>query len=187
LQSYLFTILAIIKKTISIFLIVLLGFNSFGLFIFYWGEIQLCKIKSEAYSDSDYSMPEKSFTVFSSDTKGIELINKKEIRANGKLYDIVKTELSNGITKYYTLHDEDEDEDVQNLSDWGKNNSQENSLPGKTINLHLEKYFTAEKNHNSITTSSLHNSSHLKTARDYFFYNSPLKNIFSPPPNYFLS
>jgi len=187
LQPYLFRILAIIKKTISIFLIVLLGFNSFGLFIFYWGEIQLCKIKAEAYSDSDYSMPEKSLTVFSSDTKGIELINKKEIRSNGKLYDIVKTELSNGITKYYTLHDEDEDEDVQNLSDWEKNNSQENSLPGKTINLHLEKYFTAEKNHNSITTSSLHHGSDVKTASDSFFYNSPLKNIFSPPPNNFLS
>jgi hypothetical protein len=181
----LFSIVAIIKKTISIFLILLLGFNSFGLFFFYWGEIQLCKIKAEEYSDADYKMPGKSLIVFSSDTKGIELINKKEILADGKLYDIVKTEISNGIILYYTLHDKDEDEYVQSLTDWGKNNFQEKSLPGKTINLHLAKYFTVEKYHP--VSAPLHLRSDVKATSDSFFYTSPFKNIFSPPPDNLLS
>lgn len=181
-----FSILAAIKKTISIFLILLLGFNSFGLFFFYWGEIQLCKIKADEYSDADY-IPAKSLVVFSSGTKGIELVNKNEILADGKLYDIVKTAISNGITLYYTLSDEDEDGYVQNLTDWAKSNSEEKSLPAKTINLHLAKYFTAEKYHHYHTVSSLHGSPGVNTASDSFFYTSPYKNIFSPPPDNLLS
>ena len=180
-----FRILAIIKKLNSIFLALLIGFNSFGLFFFYWGGIQLCKIKADEYSDADY-IPAKSLIVFSSGTKGIKLIDKKEILSDGKLYDIVKTEISYGITLYYTLSDEDEDEYVQNLTDWGKNNSQEKSLPGKTINVHLAKYFTV-KYFNPISNSSLHLCTDLKTTSDCFFYKSPFKNIFSPPPNYLLT
>ena len=172
----------IIKKLVSIFLILLIGFNSFGLFFFYWGEIQLCKIKADEYSNADY-MPAKSLTIFSSATKGLDLVDKKEILVDGKLYDIVKTEISNGITLYYTISDEEEDEYVQNLSDWGKNNAEEKSLPGKTINLHMAKYFTAEKYPSPVSVSSLHRCTCVKTVSDSFFYTSPYKNIFSPPPN----
>jgi hypothetical protein len=179
-------IVPIIKKLISIFLILLIGFNSFGLFFFYWGEIQLCKIKADEYSNADY-MPAKSLVVFSSPTKGLEWVDKKEILVDGKLFDIVKTETSNGITWYYTLSDEEEDEYVQNLSDWGKNNAEEKSLPGKTINLHMAKYFTAEKYHGPFSVSSLHRCTRVKTSSDSFFYTSPCKNIFSPPPNNLLS
>ena len=77
---------AIIKNLISIFLIFLLGFNLFGLYFFYLGKIQLCKIKADEYSDAEYKIPERSMVIFSSDTKGIELINKKEILADGKNY-----------------------------------------------------------------------------------------------------
>lgn len=114
------------------------------------------------------------------------MVNKKEILADGKLYDIVKTEMSNGIILYYTLHDEDEDEYIQNFTDWKKNNSQEKSLPGKTINLHIAKYFTVEKHH-PVSASSLNLHSDVKTASDSFFYTSPFKNIFSPPPDNLLS
>jgi hypothetical protein len=181
----LFSIVATIKKTISIFLILLLGFNSFGLFFFYWGEIQLCKIKADEYSDADY-IPAKSLSVFSSDTKGIKMVDKNEILVAGKLYDIVKTQISNGITLYYALGDEDEDKYVQNLTDWEKNNSEEKSMPGKTINLHLAKYFTVEKYHDPVSPL-LHLRIDVKTASDSFFYTSPLKNIFSPPPDNLLS
>jgi hypothetical protein len=179
-------IAAIIKKLASIFLILLIGFNSFGLFFFYWGEIQLCKIKADEYSNADY-MPAKSLIVFSSGTKGLERVDKKEILVDGKLYDIVRTETSNGITLYYTISDEEEDEYVQNLTDWEKNNAEEKSLPGKTINLHMAKYFTAEKYHGPLSVSLLHPCTDVNTASDSFFYASPYKNIFSPPPNNLLS
>ena len=174
--------MAIIKKTISIFLILLFVFNSFGLFFFYWGEIQLCKIKAGEYSDVDY-IPAKSLIVFSSGSRDFKLVDKNEILAGGKLYDIVKTNTSNGITMYYTLSDEDEDEYVQNLSDWEKSNADEKSLPAKTINVHMAKYFTIEKYHDPIRHSSLHLFINGKAENEPFFYLSPSMNIFSPPPD----
>jgi len=143
-------------------------------------------MKAGDYSDSDH-IPAKSFIVFSSHNKSIKLINIKEILVDGKLYDIVKTQISNGITLYYTLSDEDEDGYVEDLSDWGKNNSGDESLPGKTINLHLAKYFTVEKYHHTLSTSSLRMQTDVKNANDSFFYTSPFKNIFSPPPDNMLS
>ena len=114
--------------------------------------------------------------------KGIKRVDKNEILVDGKLYDIVETQFSNGIILYYTISDEDEDEYVQNLTDWGKNN-QENSLPGKTISIHLAKYFTIEKYHHPVSASSIHLRTGMKTVSDSFFYASPFINIFSPPPD----
>ena len=88
---------------------------------------------------------------------------------------------------YYTLSDEDEDMYVQSLTDWEKNNSQEKSLPGKTINVHLAKYFIDEKNQHPLFASSLHLRTHVQPVSDSFFYTSPFKNIFSPPPDNLLS
>lgn len=88
---------------------------------------------------------------------------------------------------YYTLSDEDEDQYVQNLTDWEKINSEEKSLPGKTINVHLAKYFTVEKYNHPASTSALSLLNNVKTASDSFFYKSPFKNIFSPPPDNVLS
>lgn len=125
--------------------------------------------------------------IFSSDTKGIELINKKEILADGKLYDIVKTEISNGKKLYYTLSDEEEDEYQLELTDWEKNNSQEKSMPGKTINLDLLKYFTLENCQDFVLDCSIHFRGNTETGSDSFLYKSPYKNIFSPPPDNLLS
>ncbi|HEV8083000.1 MAG TPA: hypothetical protein VGP55_07355 [Chitinophagaceae bacterium] len=125
--------------------------------------------------------------IFSSDTKGIELINKKEILADGKLYDIVKTEMSDGKKLYYTLSDEEEDEYQLELTDWEKNNSQEKSMPGKTINLQLLKYFTVEKYQSFVLYCSIHFRCNTKTGSDSFLFKSPYKNIFSPPPDKLLS
>jgi hypothetical protein len=165
----------------------LFGFNSFGLFFFYWGEIQLCKIKADVYSDADFTIPYASYTVFSSLKKDYRLVNKKEIIADGKLYDIVKVLVSEGETVYYTLHDSDEDEYAREFADWGKANSNENSFPDRTINLHIAKYFTIQK-------FLLKNLFRLKLGfvdhknnNCSFFYKSPSINIFSPPPDLYFS
>jgi hypothetical protein len=165
----------------------LLGFNSFGLFFFYWGEIQLCKIKADVYSDADFSIPYASYTVFSSLKKGYRFVNKKEIIAEGKLYDIVKVMVSEGETVYYTLHDSDEDEYIRDFADWGKANSNENSFPGQTINLHIAKYFTIQKipaEDPFLLKSGVidHQNNNYS-----FFYKSPPLNIFSPPPDLYFS
>jgi hypothetical protein len=162
-------------------LILLLGFNSFGLFFLYWGEIQLCKIKADEYSNADY-IPPKPLTIFSSANRDFKIINKTEILSHGKLYDIVKTQISDGVTSYYTLSDEEEDSYVQSLTDWAGNNTEEKNLPAKTITFHLAKYFNVEKYADSFSFS-LRAHSNVKIERDHFFYASPLKNIFFPPPD----
>ncbi len=115
------------------------------------------------------------------------MINKKEILANGKLFDIVRTVIINGKTCYYAVADEEEDEYQLQLTDWEKNNSQENSFPGKTISLHLIKYFTAKNYLNSTITHLPTYPEQAKNNSDSFLYKSPFENIFSPPPNTFLS
>lgn len=161
---------------------ILLGLNSFGLFFFYWGEIQLCKIRAREYADFDFIIPGKSTVIFTSDNKAIEFINKMEIRVDGKLYDVKKTELNGDVTTYYTMSDEEEDHYVQSLQGWELSNSSEKSLPGKTINLHLAKFLQSQKN----WSFSLHhlkgNQQQLKAVDDSFYYNSPLKIVFTPPP-----
>ena len=98
------------------------------------------------------------------------------------MYDIVKTEINDGIISYYTLSDEEEDGYVQSLTDWAGNNTEEKKLPAKTITFHLAKYFTVEKYAYPFSFSlPAHNN--VKTESDHFFYPSPLENIFSPPPD----
>jgi hypothetical protein len=157
------------------------------LFFFYWGKIELCKIKAQDYSDGYYQLREKSLTLFSSDAKNFQLINDDEILAGGNLYDIVKTEISNGKTLYYTLSDEAEDVYVQQLSDWSKSNSAEQSLAAKTVGLHIAKYFDIKEHSFSSLKNILRLPSNVRSSNDLFLYISPFQNIFSPPPDNFLS
>jgi hypothetical protein len=175
----------VIKKPVSIFLILLLGFNSFGLFFFYWGEIQLCKIKADEYSDADYT-PAKPLIIFSSVTSDFTLLSAREILSGGKLYDIVKTASVNGTNVYYTLSDENEDQYVQGMRDWQKTNNDERSLPGKTITLHLAKYFNLQKYCPPVFTTCK-TAGTMTLESDSFLYTSPFENIISPPPDHKVS
>jgi len=163
-------------------LTLLLGFNSFGLSFFYLAEIQLCKIKAEEYADESRDIGDKKLILFSSDTKGFERVNKTEIRVDGKMYDIVRTQAVKGEILYYTLADNDEDEYVHQLTDLEKNNSAEKSLPGKTIKAYDAKYFTV-KNNLDPAYFSLERLSNLRAATESSFYPRISKDIFSPPPN----
>jgi hypothetical protein len=164
----------------------LLGFNSFGLSFFYLAEIQLCKIKAEEYADEDRDTGDKKLILFSSGTKGIERVNKTEIRAAGKMYDIVKTQTIKGKIFYFTLADNDEDEYVHQLIDVEKNNTAEKSLPGKTVKAFEAKYFSVKNNNNSICLS-FDRFSDERVLNKSIRYQSVSKDIFSPPPNHFLS
>jgi len=167
-------------------LTLLLGFNSFGLSFFYLAEIQLCKIRAEEYADESRDIGDKKLILFSSDTKGFERVNKTEIRVDGKMYDIVRTQAVKGEILYYTLADNDEDEYVDRLTALEKNNSAERSLPGKTIKAFEAKYFAVKNNLNT-ASFSLERLPDLPAVTESIFYPRISKDIFSPPPNPFLS
>ena len=151
------------------------------MFFLYWGEIQLCKINADEYSNADY-VPARPLTIFSSATRDFKLINETEILSHGKLYDIVKRHTSGGITSYYTLSDEEEDGYRQNLTEWAGNNAEEKNLPAKTITFHLAKYFNVEL-YNYPFSFQLQAHGDAQINSDHFFYVSPFKNIFCPPPD----
>ncbi len=164
-----------------------MGFNLFGVFFIYLEKIELCKIRADDYSDVDYETAGKRPITFSADTKGLVFLSKKEVLINGKLYDIVKSEINNGKEFYYAFADEEEDEYQSDLTDWEKSNGQEKSLPGKTINLHLVKYFTAKKYTTIIYMHHLVLQGIVVTASDAFLYKSPYKYVFATPPDNFIS
>lgn len=171
------------RKIYAIFLSALLGFNSFGLFFFFWGEIQLCKIKAEDYSGEQYSLPQASLTLFSSGNPGFHKINDHEISSEGKLYDIVKTVVREGKTIYITYHDKNEDEFSAGLSLWGKSNSQENSLPGKSITIQLAKFFTRQNQIAAHHLVAIKPFARKFTINDGFLYSAPALSVEVPPPD----
>ncbi len=143
-------------------------------------------MKAEEYADTYYQLPEKTFTIFSSDDKDFQFNDDHEILANGNLYDIVKTEIRNGKTFYYALSDLEEDSYVHQLAKWGKSNSGEQSLPGKTVDIHIAKYFEIIKYYPPVfTLLRVHET--VKLSNSLFQYISPLKIVLSPPPDFLLS
>lgn len=165
-------------------LILLFAINSFGVYLFYWGEIGLCKIRAEQYSDGDYKFSPKVLTVFSSTMKEIRFVNNKEILSKGKLYDIVKTENRQGVTFYYAVGDEEEDYCIQNLRNFQKNSSPENAMEGTSFSIHLEKIFCIEKKAPLSFAALGIFRNRVKTWKDLFFYTTPFDSIVSPPPDH---
>jgi hypothetical protein len=163
----------------------LLGLSSFGLSLFYCGEIQLCKIKAEKYADNDHIEKEQKLIVFSSGAKGVKLVNEHEILANGKMYDIVKTKLHNGTVLYYAVSDTDEDDFVLDLT-WLEKGGADQSVPAKIIKLYDLKYFDIENKFIPTGTWSALLPG-LKPVNGHMSYPSPFRDIFSPPPNRLLS
>jgi hypothetical protein len=164
----------------------LVGYYSFGASLFYWVEIQICKIKAEEHAEGDSDAAGKKIVLFSSESKGFKLVDDDEIIANGKIYDIVKTCTSNGITSYYTRADADEDEYVHKLTDVEKGNSTEKSSPAKTIKQYEAKYFVAKKN-NQINCFSLNLPARASIPENTLLYNSLFNDIYAPPPDYLAS
>jgi hypothetical protein len=121
--------------------------------------------------------------LFSSDSKGFKLVDDDEILANGKMYNIVKTRTSNGITSYYTRADGDEDEFLQNLTNVEKSNTTEKSSPEKTIKLYEAKYFAVRKDHYP-ARFLLDLLAGASTPEGILLYNSLFKDIYAPPPDY---
>ncbi len=147
----------------------------------------MCKIKARDYADGYYQLKEKTYKLFSSGSKEFKLINNHEILADGNLYDIVKTETRDGKTLYYALGDEEEDRYVQQLNNLGNSNSQEQSLPAKTVGLQIGKYFEVIKYQSPVFITLLRVHESVKLSNDLFQYISPLKIVFSPPPDLIIS
>jgi len=153
--------------------------------LFYWVQIQICKIKAEC-AERSRAVKVKDLVLFSSANKGFQLVDDDEILANGKMYDIVKTGADDGAIIYYAVADRDEDQYVRELIAAEKNDSAQKSTTGKNISVYAAKYFGAKKHHHPLCFSLnlLVTAAPLKNAVPY---HSPYKDIYSPPPEYLTS
>lgn len=166
-------------------LVLLLGFNSFGLPFFYWAKIQLCKIKAE-YAETEKEEASKTIVVFSSKEKAIQQVNSKELLVDGKMYDIVKTRIRKGVIFYYAVGDDDEDAYIHNLADVEKGDSGANSLPVKMLKLYEVKYVAVAEKHSAVNFSYEY-TSNFSVINTPFFHPAHFKDILSPPPDLSLS
>ncbi len=176
------------KKIISLVLIFLLTLNSFGFLAYYFVEIESCKIEAvsckEEYHDQtkDEEFDKHDLLRFFSGQKGVQVLDGKEIRYEGRMYDIVSIQKIDGKEIYLAYGDKREDECVKNVSDLTKENSSSNSLTAKNILNDLLKYISSSNN--CFTCEFPVKQASTKNYEFVFcFYESPLKNIFSPPPN----
>jgi hypothetical protein len=165
--------------------VLLLAFNSCGPSFFYWVKIQLCKIKAEVAEESG-AWSAQSLVVFSSADKGVRFENSRELQVSGKMYDIVKTEIRNGVKFYYTTHDSDEDTFIAKLARSEKKSGRQASMPVKAEKLYDAVFFASDDDHifNSFPSVQISNDA---VPNDPHFYPLNFKEIFSPPPNGFFS
>lgn len=110
------------------------------------------------------------------------MVNETEIRAHGKMYDIIKKQIVKSKIFYYAIADNDEDEYAHQLTDLEKNNTAEKSLPGKTAKAFEAKYFSVINNNDPVTLS-LDRLPDEQALNKLIRYLSISKDIFSPPPN----
>lgn len=165
-------------------LVLLLGFNSFGLPFFYWAKIQVCKLKAEL-AEREYEGPQ-TLTVFSSAKKGLQLVNSDELQVDGKMYDVVKTRTRNGVKYYYATNDKDEDTYIHKLADTEKGETGANSLPVKMLKLYEVKYIAAIEKYTPVNFSFQY-TPRFGMMNAPFAYRAHFKDILSPPPDKFFS
>jgi hypothetical protein len=161
-------------------LVLSLGYNSFGLPFFYWVKIQLCKLKAE-YAESERETKTRPLIAFSSERKGLRQVNADELLVDGKMYDIVKTAVRDGVKYFYAAGDEDEDVYLHKLADSEKDNWGEKSLPLKIFKLYEAKYVVAQQNY-SPACYSPDEKNDFGVIPASSVYLSHFKDIFSPPP-----
>lgn len=159
--------------------------DSSGLLFYYFSKVELRKIQVRDYIASVENFDTHSLTVFSSANKNVEVIDKHEIRYNGKMYDIVKTEKKEAKILYYVISDNKEDELLSDIARLAKHHSDKSHLPGKRAACKILKIV----NNNHSLSYSLYavNPNADRFTGEPQYYPSPLKAVLSPPPRHLFS
>jgi hypothetical protein len=168
------------KKIVAIFVAFLLLFNTFGVLIFYWGEMERCESIAENRI-IHHEFNDDALLQFSSNNKDFQIIEDKEILSDGILYDIVKTETKDDIIIYSCFSDKKESGFWNGISQLGKVNSEHSTTPVKDNAPEVLKYIAQYKSfdHSYIYTEKF-SPSGLMDKNCY--YQNPYCEISSPPP-----
>ena len=169
------------RKLSAIFFAMLLLSSTNGVILYYWAQIEGCKIQAWRFRNTT----EKDFRItrkFSSNQEGVELLSRNEIRYQGKKFDITKVTIENGIKFYYAYSDIKEDKLTEDLAAVGKNNTTNKTAAIRNsfrVNIFwIKEYKPVDRNFFGIEKKFLSN---------YFInnYQSPLLKVAAPPPKLF--
>ncbi|MBA4406704.1 hypothetical protein C0389_05465 [bacterium] len=101
------------RYIIIVLIVAAFSFNSFGFVVYYLMKKESLKEKTFDEISRSKSHERMEVLTFSSSDyekgKIVQQINIKEIRYEGKMYDIIKTEMHSGKIVFYCVHDEKED------------------------------------------------------------------------------
>jgi len=170
-----------------LFVAFIFAFNSFG-FIFHF-LIERENAKEEAFEKIVMSESKAKIEVLSitksviDEGKVFQRIHKKEIRYEGKMYDIVKEEKQTDKIIFYCVHDEKEDRLEKDYSKTINKNLNEKALAGSSISFnHLIQYaeYGIKWGHES-PIQKIKYSNYLNCN-----YNLNTPKILTPPPKYSL-
>ena len=168
------------KKTVAIFVALLLLFNTVGMLVFYWGEMEKCEnLALKEIANENFN--EETLIHFSSGNTNFQLIDDKEILYEGILYDIVKKETKNGETFYSCFDDKKESGFWNGIAQLAKSNSERSSSPTKDNAPEVLKYIGVEKNIEN-PNLYLQTSTFLGFSNNTNFYQNPDVEIVAPPP-----
>ena len=168
------------KKIVAIFVALLLLFNTVGMLVFYWGEMERCEALAENRI-IHHEFNEDALIEFSSVNKDFQLIEGKEVLSNGILYDIVKRETKNGITTYSCFSDKKESGFWNGISQLGKGSSEHSTAPVKDNAPEVLKYIAQYRSFHHSYIYAL-TTIHFGFWNNNSYYQNPYCDITSPPP-----
>jgi hypothetical protein len=102
------------KKTLAIFIIVLLLFNSMGYYIVF--KTMQYAIKKEIKNSIKQGVPDKNLSLIKvavndeQNQAEIEWLEEHEFRYRGQMFDVVRSSLSNDTSYYYCINDKQEEQ-----------------------------------------------------------------------------
>ena len=134
-----------IRNILTILILVAFAFNSFG-FIFYF-LIERENAKRETFKEIALLKSKEKIEVLSiyktviNEGKVFQRINKKEIKYEGRMYDIVKEEKQIDKIIYYCIHDKKEDKLEKEFAKTVNKNLNQKAAAGSSISFnHLIQY-----------------------------------------------
>jgi hypothetical protein len=158
-----------------------------GLTVYYLGEMYSCKQEAMNYILTHKYIRNENLVTFLASAGGFQKLNENEILKNGCLYDIVKIEVQCGKKIYYAVSDDKEDIFWHAVAQIAKENSGAHHLPFKNVKSEVLTY-VSNRVITSVATSILFQPYYkLSSNISSFLYQSPIGDIFSPPPQAILS
>ena len=117
--------------------------------------------------------------ILTTDQYRLSMINEKELRFEGRMFDIKSISFNDGLVEVIAYHDKDEEGLISSIENFfGNSPENKKEIPVQVLKLLISLYTVPP---NVIKFSLIYSSREYQLANQDF-YNSFLGDVFSPPP-----